>query len=217
MEINRFIEQTNLRPNLIDQDIDLLVAESKEWQFAGVCVPPFWVKRAAREIAEAELQLVTVIGFPLGYSRTESKLLEIEKAVDDGANELDVVMNISAFKTGMQWAKIELAKCAKLIHESDALMKVIIETDYLSDQEIIEASKMCADAGTDFVKTSTGFAENGAIVDHIRILRQSVPSNVGIKASGGIKHLETAREMIYAGADRLGVSAGVSIMRELKS
>ena len=125
MDINRYIEQTNLKPDLIDQDIDQLVAESKEWQFAGVCVPPFWVKKAATEIGEADLQLVTVIGFPLGYSRTESKLFEIEKAIDDGANELDIVMNISAFKTGIPWTKIELAKCAKLIHESDAMMKVI--------------------------------------------------------------------------------------------
>ncbi len=217
MDINRYIEQTNLKPNLIDQDIDQLVNESKQWQFAGVCVPPFWVKRAAREIGEFDLQLVTVIGFPLGYAKTESKLLEIEHAIEDGANELDIVMNISAFKSGMPWTKIELAKCAKLIHESDAMMKVIIETAYLSDSEIIEASKMCADAGTDFVKTSTGFARSGAQTSHVKLMRQSVPSNVGVKASGGIRDLETARKMIEAGADRLGVSAGVTIMNEMNA
>lgn len=217
MDINRYIEQTILKPDMIDQEVDALVKQAVDWQFLGVCIPPFWVERAAREIADRDIQLVTVIGFPLGYSRTESKLVEIEQAINDGANELDIVMNVSAFKSGMNWAKVELAKSAKLIHESDAMMKVIIETAYLSDEEIIEASKMCADAGTDFVKTSTGFAHAGAKVEHIRLMRESVPSNVGVKASGGIRDLATAQAMIAAGADRLGVSAGVEIVKEFRA
>jgi len=179
-----------------------------------VCVPPFWVKRASRELAEHDIQLVTVIGFPLGYQMTDSKLVEIEKAIDDGANELDIVMNNSAFKSGMSWVKIELAKCANLIHQSGCMMKVILETAYLSDEEIILATKLCSEAGTDFVKTSTGFAPAGAKVSHIELMRKHAPSNVGIKASGGIKDLTTLKTMVAAGADRIGTSSGISIMNE---
>jgi len=215
MDINRYIEHTNLKPTLTDSDIDQLVAEAKTHGFVGVCVPPFWVKKTAREIGETDIQLVTVIGFPLGYQMTEAKLMEIEKALVDGANELDVVMNISAFKTGLPWAKIELAKCATRIHEAGAMMKVILETSYLSDEEIAIATRMCTDAGTDFVKTSTGFSSAGATEEHIWLMRATAPSNVGVKASGGIRTLADAKAMIAAGADRLGASAGVAIMDEL--
>ncbi|MFY0594130.1 deoxyribose-phosphate aldolase [Roseivirga sp.] len=215
MEINRYIEHTNLKPTLTDRDIDNLIQEAKSNNFIGVCLPPFWVKRAARELASTDIQLVTVIGFPLGYQMTESKLIEIEKAVDNGANELDIVMNISAFKAGMPWAKIELAKCAQLIHNAGCMMKVIMETSYLSDEEVVNATKMCAQAGTDFVKTSTGFSDQGATKHHVALMRKHAPSNVGVKASGGIRDLITAREMIAAGADRLGTSSGVTIMKAL--
>ena len=214
MGINRYIEHTNLKPTLTDKDVDQLVADAIKHQFVGVCVPPFWVKRASRELAEHDIQLVTVIGFPLGYQMTDSKLVEIEKAIDDGANELDIVMNNSAFKSGMSWVKIELAKCANLIHQSGCMMKVILETTYLSDEEIIVATKLCSEAGTDFVKTSTGFAPTGAKVSHIELMRKYAPSNVGIKASGGIKDLTTLKAMVAAGADRIGTSSGISIMNE---
>tara|TARA_R110000796_G_scaffold252584_1_gene388188 strand:+ start:74971 stop:75636 length:666 start_codon:yes stop_codon:yes gene_type:complete len=214
MDINHYLEHTNLKPTITANDIDRLAAEAKEYQLFGICVPPFWVKKAAREIGTADIQLVTVIGFPLGYQMTEAKVTEIEKAIENGANELDIVMNISAFKTGLPWTKIELAKCSKIIHEADCLMKVIIETSYLTDEEIVLASKLCADAGTDFVKTSTGFSGAGAKVEHIELMRKSLPSNVGLKASGGIKTLADAQALINAGADRLGVSSAVSIMAE---
>jgi deoxyribose-phosphate aldolase len=214
MGINRYIEHTNLKPTLTDKDVDQLVADAIKHQFVGVCVPPFWVKRASRELAEHDIQLVTVIGFPLGYQMTDSKLVEIEKAIDDGADELDIVMNVSAFKSGMSWVKIELAKCANLIHQSGCMMKVILETAYLSDEEIIVATKLCSEAGTDFVKTSTGFAPTGAKVSHIELMRKYAPSNVGIKASGGIKDLTTLKAMVAAGADRIGTSSGISIMNE---
>jgi len=217
MDINRYIEHTNLKPDLNEGQIDQLLAEAIAHEFVGVCIPPFWVEKAAREIGNADVQVVTVIGFPLGYNRTETKLTEIEKAVADGANELDVVMNISAFKSGMPWTKIELAKCAKLTHEHDAMLKVIIETAYLSDHEIVDACKIVSDAGADFVKTSTGFAASGAQVEHIKLMRANSPSNVGIKASGGIRDYKTAKAMIEAGADRLGVSAGLEIMKEFRS
>ncbi|WP_339608658.1 deoxyribose-phosphate aldolase [uncultured Roseivirga sp.] len=214
MDINHYLEHTNLKPTITANDIDRLVAEAATHQLFGICVPPFWVKKAAREIGTADIQLVTVIGFPLGYQMTEAKVTEIEKAIENGANELDIVMNISAFKTGLPWTKIELAKCAKIIHEADCLMKVIIETAYLTDEEIVLASKLCADAGTDFVKTSTGLSGAGAKVEHIELMRKILPSNVGLKASGGIKTLADAQALINAGADRLGVSSAVSIMAE---
>ena len=217
MDINRYIEHTALKPTMVAKDVDRLVLEAKQFGFLGVCVPPFWVKRAARELHGTEIQLVTVIGFPLGYNQTEVKEFEIKRAIEQGANELDIVMNISAFKNGMPWVKVELAKCAHLIHEAGCLMKVIIETAYLSDNEIVNATKLCCEAGTDFVKTSTGFAGAGATVEHIQLMRKNAPSNVGIKASGGIKSLSDARAMIEAGADRLGTSSGVAIMEENES
>ncbi len=199
---------------MVGKDVDQLIKEAKEFGFIGVCVPPFWVKKAARELGDADIQLVTVIGFPLGYNQTETKEFEIKKAIEQGANELDIVMNISAFKDEMPWVKVELAKCAHIIHEAGCLMKVIIETAYLSDVEIVRATKLCSEAGTDFVKTSTGFAGAGAKVEHIELMRKAAPSNVGIKASGGIKSLADAEAMIAAGADRLGTSSGVQIMME---
>lgn len=211
-EIAKYIEHTNLSPTLTIADIDRLVQEAKQYEFLGVCVPPFWVKRAKREIGESKIVLVTVAGFPLGYNMTETKLEEIQRAIDNGADEIDVVWNISAFKTNMPWAKVEIAKCAKLTHDYQKLLKVIIETAYLTDAEIAEASKLCADAGADFVKTSTGFAPAGAKDEHIKIMRQSVPAHVGVKASGGIKTYEQALQMIEAGADRLGTSSGITIV-----
>lgn len=212
MNLARYIEHTNLNPALTISSIDQLVDEARQHQFVGVCVPPFWVQRARREIGADKIILVTVAGFPLGYSLTETKLDEIKRALDYGADEVDAVWNISAFKSNMPWAKIELAKCSKLTHDYQKLLKVIIETAYLSDVQITEASKLCADAGADFVKTSTGFASGGAKTEHIRLMRQAVPAHVGIKASGGIKTRAFAEELIAAGADRLGTSSGISLV-----
>lgn len=209
-----YIEHTNLKPTITDREVDKLVAEAKEYNFNGVCVPPFWVKRAQREIGSSKLNLVTVIGFPLGYQMTETKIEEIKVAIQTGANELDVVMNISAFKINMNWFKIELAKCSKLIHENNCLMKVIIETAYLDFEEIKKACKIGVDSGVDFIKTSTGFANEGATVEKVELIRSLVPNSVGVKASGGIKSLDQTNRLIKAGADRIGTSSGVVIMNE---
>jgi len=213
MDIASYIEHTNLNPTLTIKDIDQLVVEANQFHFLGICVPPFWVKRAKREIGTNEILLVTVVGFPFGYSMTETKLDEIKRAIDNGADELDVVWNISSFKTGIPWTKIEIAKCSKLAHDHQKILKVIIETAYLSDPEIVTACKMCADAGADFVKTSTGFALSGAKEEHIRLMKASLPSSVGIKASGGIKTLEQTMRMIEAGATRIGTSSGIKILQ----
>lgn len=212
--LSRYIEHTNLSPTLTIKDIDTLVEEATQYNFLGICVPPFWVKRAQREIGKEKILLVTVAGFPLGYSMTETKLDEIKRAIDNGADEVDVVWNISSFKTGIPWTKIEIAKCSKLTHDHQKILKVILETAYLSDSEIIEACKLCADAGVDFVKTSTGFAPSGAKVEHIELMRKSLPAHVGIKASGGIKTKEQTLALIQAGADRIGTSSGIKIIAE---
>jgi deoxyribose-phosphate aldolase len=191
----RYIEHTNLSPTMTVSDVDRLVDEAKQHQFLGVCVPPFWVKRAQREIGNAPITLVTVAGFPLGYSMTETKLDEIKRAMDNGAHEVDVVLNISSFKTGYPWTKVEIAKCARLVHDHQKILKVILETAYLSEEEIVSACKPA-----------------GASVAHVKVMRASVPASVGIKASGGIKTTEQAFAFLEAGADRLGTSSGVNIV-----
>lgn len=212
MSIANFIEHTNLNPSLTIGEIDQLVEDAIQYNFLGICVPPFWVKRASREIGSKKILLVTVAGFPLGYSMTETKLDEIQRAIDNGADEIDVVWNISSFKTGLPWTKIELAKCSKLAHDNQKILKVIIETALLSNGEIEKACKLCADAGADFVKTSTGFAADGAKEEHIKLMKQSLPSTVAIKASGGIKTLQQAQAMIASGATRIGTSSGIAIV-----
>jgi deoxyribose-phosphate aldolase len=215
LTLAQHIEHTNLSPTLTIGDIDRLVDEARQHSFFGVCVPPFWVKRAQREIGNSPIALVTVAGFPLGYNMTETKLDEIKRAIENGADEIDVVWNVTSFKTGIPWTKIEIAKCSKLTHDSQKLLKVIIETAYLSNDEIEAACKLCADAGVDIVKTSTGFAPTGAKTDHVKIMRASLPPDVGIKASGGIKTAEFAEELINAGANRIGTSSSVSIMKSI--
>jgi deoxyribose-phosphate aldolase len=217
MAIASFIEHTNLSPTLVIADIDKLVEEAARNKFFGICVPPFWVQRAKREINSRAITLITVAGFPLGYSMTETKLDEIKRAIDNGADEVDVVLNISSFKTGIPWTKIDVAKCSKAAHDRQKILKVIIETAYLTDIEIGDACKLCADAGVDFVKTSTGFGGAGAKEEHVRLMKKSLPSSVGIKASGGIKTLEQAEKLIAAGASRLGTSSGLAIVQARQS
>ncbi|MFP4095631.1 MAG: deoxyribose-phosphate aldolase [Cyclobacteriaceae bacterium] len=213
-QIERFLEHTQLSPTLTYRMVDEMIQQAKEHKFAGLCLPPFWVKKARRDLGQSDVQLVTVAGFPLGYQMTETKMAEMKKALEEGADEIDLVMNMSAFKSGMPWVKIEFAKCATLAHENDALLKIIIETAYLNEEEIRTACKLCADAGADFVKTSTGFAPTGAQIEHIRLMREVLPSNVGIKASGGIKTYEQAVAMLEAGADRIGTSSAIDIISQ---
>jgi deoxyribose-phosphate aldolase len=216
MNLASYIEHTNLSPTLTGDDVEKLVEQALAYQFVGVCVPPFWVRKAKRDVDKASTAVVTVIGFPLGYQRTETKLHEIKLALQDGADELDLVINVSAIKhNAFEWIKPEILRCAQLIHEQEKILKVILETAYLTDEEIVRASKVCADAGADYIKTSTGFAPAGATIEHVQLMRASVPETVGIKASGGIRTLEKALAMIQAGADRLGTSSGVALIQEI--
>lgn len=214
MNLSPFIEHTNLSPTVTATAIDKLVAEATQYSFLGVCVPPFWVKRAQREIGSNPIKLVTVAGFPLGYSMTETKLDEISRAIDNGADEIDIVLNVSSFKTNLPWTKIDVAKCCKLAHDNEKVLKVILETALLSETEIENACKLCADAGADFVKTSTGFSSRGASVEDIIIMKRSIPEHVGIKASGGIKTAGQVHELLKAGATRIGTSSGIAIIEQ---
>lgn len=214
---NTYIEHTNLKPDLTDRDIDRLIDESKIHKFLGVCVPPFWVKKVSRELANTDIRLVTVIGFPLGYQRTEAKIKEMELALADGADELDLVINISALKSGMNWPKIEIAKASKLVHDQGKMLKVIVETALLLEKELCEVSKMVSDSGADYIKTSTGFSSRGASIRDVEIMKANISSNVGIKASGGIKTLSQLRTLVQVGAERIGTSSGVAIMNEFEN
>ncbi len=209
-EIKQKIELTNLNPAVTSQDIEELIQVALSKEFLGICVPPFWVKKAKRDIGSDKLKLITVVGFPFGYQMTESKEAEISKAIDNGADEVDMVWNISAFKSDMNWPKIEIAKCSKLCHENSTILKVIIECSKLSPTEIKEASKINVDAGADFVKTSTGYAEYGARVEDVELIKKTIGDRAGIKAAGGIKTLEQAIELVNAGADRIGSSGAAS-------
>ncbi len=206
------IEHTALSPTVTAGELEKLLQEAVDHQFHGICIPPFWVKKMSREASGTPVKIITVAGFPLGYNMTETKMAEIDTALENGADEIDIVWNLSAFKEGMNWPKIEIAKASHRVHEAGKVLKVIIETCYLSDEEIMEACKICVDAGTDFVKTSTGFGKEGAVQRHVALMRQLLPSNVGIKASGGIKSYEQAKSFIEAGAERIGTSSGVKII-----
>jgi deoxyribose-phosphate aldolase len=216
-KLNRYLESTLLKPTVTEREIDQLVREAREEQFIGICIPPFWVKKVKRELRDEDIQVVTVVGFPFGYESTEAKVAQLKAAIKDGADELDVVWSQTAFHSGMSWPKIELAQLSKICHEEERLLKVIVETAYLSPAQLQEACAICVDAGADFVKTSTGYAHYGARVEDISLMRQALPSTVGVKASGGIKTLELALALIQAGADRLGTSTAKSLMDEWRT
>ncbi len=215
--LNRFLESTILKPTMTDQDVDKLIREAIEEQMMGVCLPGFWLKKAKRELGDEDIRLVTVIGFPFGFEDTATKVAETREAIRQGADELDLVWSMTSYLSGMNWPKIEIAQIAKLCHEEERALKVIIETAYLSPDQIREACLICQDAGADFVKTSTGYAPSGAQVEDIQLIRQTLSSSVGIKASGGIKTLEFAEELIRAGADRIGTSSAKAILDAWKA
>lgn len=209
---NRFLESTILKPTMSDRDVDELVRDAIEEQFVGVCVPSFWVKKVKRDLKDQDIQVVTVIGFPFGFEDTATKVAETKEAIKNGADELDLVWSQTAFHSGMSWPKIEIAQIAKICHEEERILKVIIETAYLNSSQIQEACLICQDAGADYVKTSTGYAPTGAKVEDIVLMREVLPSAIGIKASGGIKTLDFALDLIKAGADRIGTSSAKALM-----
>lgn len=215
--VNRFLESTLLRPDMTAQEVEMLIKDAIEEQFVGVCIPSFWVKKVKRDLKDQDIQVVTVIGFPFGFEDTSTKVAETKEAILNGADELDMVWSQTAFHSGMNWPKIEIAQIAKICHAEERILKVIIETAYLNSQQIQEACLICEDAGADFVKTSTGYAPSGAKIEDIQLMRSVLSSTIGIKASGGIRTLDFAKELIQAGADRIGTSAAKAIMQAHRS
>jgi deoxyribose-phosphate aldolase len=205
------MDHTLLKPETTRAQIEQLCNEARTHGFATVCVQPFRVTQAAERLADSEVKVCTVIGFPFGTDRAEVKALEVVRAVVDGARELDMVMNIGALKD-RNYAAVENDIAAVVRAAQGHLVKVILETSLLSDAEIVKACKLSVKAGARFVKTSTGFSTGGATVAHVRLMRETVGKVFGVKASGGIRDHATMLAMIEAGANRIGASAGARLL-----
>ena len=212
--IANYIDHTLLRPDADERMILDLCAEANTYQFAAVCIPPCYIKLASGIVDTQKVKIATVVGFPLGYATAEVKFFEAHKALTAGAHEIDLVMNLSAFKSGQyQDVQNEIEELATLCHFKEGILKVIIETAYLDAEEIKTACQICTEAEADFVKTSTGFAGRGASVADILLMRANLPEHIQIKASGGIRDYDFAQELIAAGATRIGTSAGLTLVK----
>lgn len=218
MEINRIIDHTLLKPESTEEQIDKLLEEAKEYNFFSVCVNPVWVKKCAESLKDSDVKVCTVIGFPLGANTKETKAFETKNALSNGADEIDMVINIGLLKSKkFDAVKEEIEELAKICHNEGAILKVILENCLLTKEEIVKACEISDEAGADFVKTSTGFSTSGADSSDVALMKKSVSDRVKVKASGGIRDYKKSLEMIENGADRLGVSAGVNIYKESKS
>lgn len=216
MEINKYIDHTYLKPIATSKEIEELCAEAKKYHFKTVCIPSSWIEFAKNELKGSNVGICTVIGFPLGYNSTPSKMAEAKAAIDLGADEVDMVMNIGYFKDDLRDKVLDEIKEIKSI-VGDRVLKVIVETALLTNKEILEATKLISKSGADFIKTSTGFSTRGASLEDVMIMSDNAENGLKIKASGGIKTLEDAEKMIKFGADRLGTSSGVEIIKGTKS
>jgi len=215
MNIASYIDHTVLKPTTTIADIEKLCAEARQYGFAAVCVPPLFVKKAVALVPGSGVKVATVIGFPFGYSAVEAKVAEIVLAIVDGADELDLVINISAIKNNdWQFLASEINTVMPLVRQKKKVIKVIIESGILTDEEIIRCCDIYGAAGVDFMKTSTGYAEKGATVEAVQLMRRHLSSSIKIKASGGIKNYSFASQLITAGADRLGCSSSIQIVKE---
>jgi len=215
--IANLIDQTLLKPEATGEDIVRLCREAAEHSFCSVCVNPHWVRLARTTLGRSSVRVCTVIGFPLGANRTSVKTAEARLALAEGAVEIDMVQNIGALRSAdLATVQFEIAELAEIAHAGKALLKVILETCLLTDDQKRTACRLAVDAKADLVKTSTGFSTAGATEDDIRLMRQAVGPAVGVKASGGIRSLEALRRMVAAGATRIGTSSGVQILREFR-
>lgn len=213
MNINKLIDHTALKPNTNKESILKLIAEAKTYDFASVCVNPCWVALAHQELKNTDIKVCTVIGFPLGANTTEVKVFETKDAIEKGAQEIDMVINIAMLKDKeYDYVENEIHQIVEAAKDK-AIVKVIIETCLLTDEEKIKACELSQKAGADFVKTSTGFSTGGATVHDIAIMRKTVGAEMGVKASGGVHTHEEALAMVEAGATRIGASAGVKLLK----
>ncbi|MDM7657869.1 deoxyribose-phosphate aldolase [Lactococcus lactis] len=216
MQINKYIDHTILKADAPKSKVQQIIDEAKKYDFMSVCINPTWVSYASQELKDSDVKVCTVIGFPLGANTSELKAFEAKNAIENGADEIDMVINIGAAKS-KDWNLVESDIAAVNAVKGDKLLKVIIETSLLTDDEKIKACQIAKAVGADFVKTSTGFSTGGATVHDVKLMRQTVGPDMRVKASGGVHNLEEAKAMIDAGATRLGVSAGVAIMEGLTS
>lgn len=206
------IDHTALKPDTTQNQIEALCAEAKAYGFASVCINPGWVQLAAKELASTDVKVCTVIGFPLGATTTETKVFETMEAIGNRASEVDMVINIGAVKSGDDRTVLQDITAVADATGNKALLKVIIETVLLNDEEKRLACKLAVKAGADYVKTSTGFASGGATAHDVALMRETVGPDIGVKASGGIRDRKTAETMIEAGATRIGASSGSKIV-----
>ncbi|WP_057755551.1 deoxyribose-phosphate aldolase [Weissella kandleri] len=214
-ELAKYMDHTLLKADATQAQIQAIIDEAKEYDFASICVNPYWVAYGAEQLKDTEVNVCTVIGFPLGANTTAVKVAETIDAIENGATEVDMVINIGELKGGNdRMVTDEIAQLAKAAHDRHAILKVIIETALLTKEEIVRASKDTLNGGADFVKTSTGFSTSGAKAEDVKLMRETVGPDLGVKASGGIHSRAEADAMIAAGATRLGVSASVAIMND---
>ena len=211
MKLNKYIDHTLLKPDASQEQIETLIEEAKKYDFASVCVNPTWVNFAAQALKATDVKVCTVIGFPLGANTPELKAFETSDAIRNGANEIDMVINIGALKS-QNFDLVERDIRAVVEAAKGTLVKVIIETCLLTDDEKVKACQIAQKAGADFVKTSTGFSTGGATVADVALMRKTVGPDMGVKASGGARSYEDALAFIKAGATRIGASSGVAIM-----
>lgn len=209
----RLIDHTLLKPDATQDEIAQLAYEARKFKFASVCVNPSYVKLSAQLLKGSEVDVCTVVGFPLGATPTDVKVFEAQQAIREGATEIDMVINVGAVKSkDYELVETDIASVARACHAGNAILKVIIEAALLTDEEKVVASQLSKIAGADFVKTSTGFGPGGATPEDVALMRRVVGPNIGVKAAGGIKTAEDARRMIEAGASRIGASASVKIV-----
>lgn len=213
MKINKFIDHTVLSQDADEKKIDKLIAEAKDHDFASVCVNSCWTKKCAEALKDSDVNVCVVVGFPLGAMDTKSKAFETKTAIENGADEIDMVINVGWLKSG-RYSDVEddIREVKKAC--GDKHLKVIIECCLLTDEEKVKACELSEKAGADFVKTSTGFSKGGATVEDVALMRKTVGDRLGVKAAGGIRDGKTAVAMIEAGASRLGCSAGIKIIEE---
>jgi deoxyribose-phosphate aldolase len=213
VSIAALIDHTILKPEASRDEVRRLCAEARRYEFASVCVNPYWVALAASELAGSPVKVCTVCGFPLGASCTGTKIVEAETAIRAGASEIDMVINVGALRSGdLDAVQLDIAGVVEASHRAGAIVKVILENALLTDEQKVTACELAKAAGADFVKTSTGFGPSGATAADVALMRKTVGASMGVKAAGGIRTLEDVRTMVEAGANRIGASAGVKIL-----
>ena len=214
--LSLFLEHSNLSPTITAQQVEKMVRETKAHKFAGLCLPPFWIKKARRELGDVNGSLLTVVGHPYGYQMTQTKVAEMQQALADGAAELHVALNLSAYKSGMPWVKIEVANCATLAHEHEALLTMTLDAAYLSEPELSEIATRCADAGADGIQLVANEVSWDTALTQVRLLRSTLPTSVAVKVRREVDRPQ-AVVLREAGAERIATANAVHLVSDEKT